>query len=275
MPANDFGLRLEQAYGRAIGRLWRQVAAAVMRGYDGLDTDDLAAAFRAFLPLAEQTIALGQQQAQAIAAAFLVQYVESQAGRAFRAEPVAADIPDTAPSGDPLPKALSQAVGVTWLAFSQGRPEREALGLGRLYVGRLAGRAVSTAAEKEMEHQAERSRGLVKGYEWVTVGDTCPACLSYQDGTVRPWSETVMRHNACDCQKVPAIVGVPDEVPRPTGEDIFRSMTPEQQAAIFKSAGEEKAALVREGKASLSDLAQIERTPGGRIVTEAPLEAVA
>lgn len=275
MPANAFGLRLEQAYGMAIGRLWRQVAAAVVRGFDGIDTEDLAAAFRAFLPLAERTIALGQQQAQAIAAAFLVQYVESQAGRAFRSEPVAADIAARAPSGAPLSEALSQAVGVTWLALRQGRPEREAMGLGRLYVGRLAGRSVSQAAEAEMAHQADRSRGLVRGYEWVTVGDTCPACLAYQDGSVRPWSETVMRHNGCDCIKSPVLVGVPDEAPRPTGEDLFRRMSPEQQAAIFKSAGAEKAELVRNGQATLADFAVIDRTPGGRVVTEAPLEAVA
>lgn len=276
MPATDYALRLEQAYGLTVGRLWREIVAIVLRGFDGIGPeDDLGPAFRRFLPIAERTIALGQQQAQALAIGFLQQYVEAEARRAYRPAPAGDGIAGKAPSASPLGDALSQAVGVTWLGLRQGRPAAEALGLGRLYVGRLAGRAVSQAAEEEVAHQADRSRGLVNGWEWVAVGDTCIACLANQDGTVRPWGETVMRHNACDCVKSPAIVGVPEDVQRPTGDELFRRMDPEQQAAIFKNAGEDKAELVRSGQASLADFVAITRTPGGRVVTEAPLEAVA
>lgn len=274
MPANTFGLRLEQAYGAAVGRLWRQVAAAVVDGFDGIDRDDLAAGFRAFLPLATRAVALGQQQAQALAVGFVTQYVESQASRAFRPEPAAAALAGRAPAGDDLSRAMASAVGVTWLSLRQGRPPGEALGLGRLYAGRLAGRAVAVAADRELEHQAERSRGLMVGWEWVTTGgETCVACLAEQDGRTRPWSEGIGRHNGCECIQSPVLAGVGDAAPRPTGDELFRAMSPERQAEVFKGAGEDKAELVRAGDASLRDFIARERTPGGRIVTEAPLPA--
>lgn len=274
MPATAFALRIEQAYGRRLAELWRQVAATVLRGFDGIAPDaDLTPAFRRFLPIAEQTIILGQQQAQTLAAAFLAQYVEAEAERAYRPEPVAADIPGRTARGDRLSSALSQAVGVTWLGLRQGRQPREALGLARLYVGRIAGRSVSDAADREISHQAERSRGLLRGWTWVTVGDTCPGCLAAADGEVRPYPVRMSRHNGCDCSASPAIIGVPERIRRPTGEEIFRRMSEEQQAAIFKSAGAEKAALIRSGQATLRDFLDVERTAAGSMVHEAPLEA--
>lgn len=276
MPATEYALRLEQAYGLAVGQLWREIVAIMLRGFDGIDPEtDLGPAFRRFLPIAERTIMLGQQQAQSLAAGFVTQYVEAEAQRAFRAAPVADDIPGRAPADDPLSGALANAAGVTWLALRQGRPPREALGLARLYVGRLAGRAVSMAAEREVSHQAERSRGLLRGWTWVTVGDSCPACLANQDGSVWSWDQPQRKHNGCDCAKSPVVVGVPDRVQRPTGEDLFRRMSPEQQASIFKNAGAEKAELVRTGAASLRDFVEVDRTPGGPVVSEAPLGAVA
>lgn len=275
MPATEYALRLEQFYGRAVRDLWKQVAAAVLRGYDGLDRDDLAAAFRAFVPLATQAVALGQQQAQALAVAFVQQYVETEASRAYRPAPRGDGIAERAPNGAPLSQAIASAAGVTWHALRQGRPLGEAMGLGRLYVGRLVGRAITDAADRELAHQAERSRNLLRGWTWVTVGDNCPACLAQQDGRVRLWSQGMRRHNGCDCARSPVIVGVPDRVQRPTGEDLFRRMSPDEQAAIFKNAGAEKAELVRSGAASLSDFVAIDPTPGGRVISEAPLEAVA
>jgi hypothetical protein len=53
------------------------------------------------------------------------------------------------------------------------------------------------------------------------------------------------------------------------------AMTPEQQAAIFKNAGAEKAELIRSGQATLSDFVDRASTSRGSVITEAPLEAVA
>jgi len=275
MPATEFALRLEQAYGRELGRLWRRVGLIVLAGYDRIDPERLAASFRAFVPAAVETIALGQQQAQALAVSFLTQYVEAEAQRAYRAAPAGDGIAGTAPDDAPLGLALSGAVGATWMALRQGRPAPEALGIGRLFVGRLAGRAVSDAAERELTHQASQSRGLLSGWAWVAVGDTCIACLAQADNVVRPYPIRMRKHAGCDCHAAPSIVGIEDRVARPTGEDLFRALRPEEQVAIFKSAGAEKAAMVRSGRASLRDFVELDPTVAGSVISEAPLGAVA
>lgn len=275
MPATGFALRLEQVYGRELAKLWRRVVAIVISGYDRVDHDDLAAFFRSFIPIAADTIVLGQQQAQALASAFVTQYVEAEAQRAYRPAAAADGIAGTSIDGAPLGSALSGAVGATWLALRQGRPTPEALGLGRLFVGRLAGRAVSDAAEREQSHQAERSRGLLKGWTWVSVGDSCPVCLAQADNRVRPYSASMRRHPGCDCIAAPQVVGIEERVTRPTGEDIFAAMAPDEQEAIFKNAGAEKAEMIRSGAARLADFVDTSATAAGRVITEAPLASVA
>ncbi|MCA1570316.1 MAG: hypothetical protein LC798_08370, partial [Chloroflexi bacterium] len=199
----------------------------------------------------------------------------AEAQRAYRPAPAADGIAGTARDGAPLETALSGAVGATWMALKQGRSTPEAVGLGRLFVGRLAGRAVSDAAEREVTHQADRSRGLLKGWSWVVVGDTCAACLAQATNSVRPYPVDARRHNGCDCLAAPALIGTQELVARPTGRELFMAMSREQQVAIFKNAGAEKAELIRSGQASLTDFVSTDTTAAGRVITEAPLVAVA
>lgn len=276
MPATRQALTLEQEYGRQVGRLWREVQAIILRQFEAVDVDDLEAAFRRFVTGAAPLIALGQQQAQRLAQGFLEDYVELEARRAFRAEPIGAGIAGTTRDGARIRIALTGAVGLAWRALGQGRPTSVALSTARAQVARVTSQAVSDAADRELEHQAERSpiRVVLEGWTWVAVGATCPACLSRQNGYVRPWSEQAGRHPGCDCQRVPAIKGIRETVERPTGDEIFRSLPRPQQEAMFKNAGADKAALIRSGEASLADFVARDRTAAGTVITEAPLEAV-
>lgn len=276
MPATATALQLEQLYGLRVAELWRRVQAGVLAQYDALDREDLAVAFRRFVASASTTIALGQDQAQSLAAAFVQQYVELETGRAYRIAAAGDGIAGTVRDGATVSQALAGAAGATWLAVASGRSIDEALLRARYLVGQVASTAVSDAAARETGHQAERSRGLMRGWTWVASGsDTCPACLSSQDGRTRPWSEGLRRHPGCSCIRSPVMPGVRELIPRPTGEELFAAMTPEQQAGVFKAAGADKAALIRDGQATLADFVARDRIAAGPVVTEAPLQAVA
>lgn len=275
MPATRQALTLEQEFGRRVGRLWRDVALNVSRQFDSVASDDLQRAFAYFVATAAPTIMLGQREAQRIAAAFAQQYVEVEAGRAFRAEPEAAAIAGTTRDGERLGFALAGAVGLTWRALRTGHPTSTALSIARAHIRRLAGQAVSDAADRELEHQAERQPRLLRGWTWVAVGASCIACLAQQDGETHPWSTPARRHGGCDCRRVPVITGIPDVVTRPTGDELFRALSPLEQTAIFKNAGADKAALIRSGEASLADFVARDLTAAGPVITEAPLAAVA
>lgn len=270
MPASALSLQLEQQYGTQVGELWRRIVALIAREWRTIDPDRLEASFRAFIAVAAGTIELGQRDAQQLAAAFVGQYVEAEAERAYRPAPVAADIGGTTRDGTVLRSALANAVGVVWLRLLQGATIDVALATGESFVGRLAASAVSDAADREVEHQAERSpRQVVKGWTWQTVGRTCVACLSRQDGIVRPWRAKGRRHPHCDCIRAPIVAGAPERVARETGDDIFRRMTPAEQAAIFKADGEARAAAIRDGRARLADFATVDRTAAGTVIAEA------
>lgn len=275
MPATRQALRLEDEYGRRVGRLWRRVARTVLAQFDGLDSANLRSAFATFVAGATATVELGQLEAQRLAAAFVEQYVEVEASRAFRAAPTGDGITGTTRAGDSLRLALTGATGMAWRALGTGRPVGMALAIARAQVARTVSQAVSSAADRELEHQAERQPVLMTGWERVPAGDACIACLADTGGDPRPWSESMLEHPHGDCVRSPVLVGVPERVARPTGDELFRGLSRAQQEATFRHAGAEKAALIRAGEASLADFVVRDRTAAGTVITEAPLEAVA
>ena len=66
-----------------------------------------------------------------------------------------------------------------------------------------------------------------------------------------PPPATLHIHAGCDCVAEPVVGGVPDTARRPTGRDMFDSMTETQQ---IESIGEAAADAVRSGQVDLSDL---------------------
>lgn len=274
MPRSRQSLALEREYATSVARLWRSVAQIVERQFAQVDPNQLERAFAAFVATAAPTISLGQEQAQRLTAAFVRQYVESETGRAFREAAIAGGIAGSATDGQPVRKALAGGVGFAWRALQGGADTSTALRFARNQVVQLTSRIVADSAERELSHQADRS-AVLKGWTWVTFGDSCIACLAQQTGEVLPYPARNRRHNRCDCRAIPAVLGVRDQVKRPTGDELFKAMSVAQQEAIFKNAGSDKAELVRSGQASLADFVTTAPTAAGRVVTEAPLEAVA
>lgn len=274
MPATELSLRLEAAYQARLAELVRRVLVLVDAHYAGIDPTELSTSFRRFVAAATRTVELGQAQAQALSVAFVEQYVQAETGRAWQAAPAADGIVGTMRDGRTVSSALTGAPGSAWQAIGSGRTVAGALVFGRYVARAAAGNAVADTAWREQTHQASRSRGLLTGWTWVTSGrSSCPACLAQQDGRIRRSSTPLERHSGCDCIAVPKVVGIGDAVSRPTGEDLFAQMAPEAQAAVFKAAGEEKAAAIREGRATLADFATTAGTSRGTVVTEAPLGA--
>lgn len=276
MPRTAAALQAERAYAAALADIRRRISAEVARLTVELDIDDIAAAIAAFAPLAARLIASGQVEAQQAAAGFVADYLEAEGVRA-RQRSIATDVAGSNEEGEPLTRLVggSLASGILGM-LRRGHLTSEALRFAAHAVSRLASAEVAAAADREIEHQATDSR-RVEGWLWVlTGGENCAACLSRADGRLRSMDEPFPRHPHCDCIRSIRLSGDPQTLEHPTGEELFAAMTPEQQARQFRTAGEEKAELVRSGQLKLADLVAVERHANWRaIVTERSLAEVA
>jgi hypothetical protein len=91
-------------------------------------------------------------------------------------------------------------------------------------------------------------------------------------GAIRADDEVLPVHEHCRCTSEPVIRGVREQVQRPTGHDIFESLSTQEQDARLGPAAE----LVRTGQASLDDL--VTTSPMALVddrITQAPLKALA
>jgi hypothetical protein len=271
MPASPRSLTLEQLHRRRIQAIARRTAALVADRYDRIDPDDLAAGFRAFVPIAAELIAAGQRDAQIATAAFYAAYAGEELGAARPTPAPTRGIAGTTVDGRRLAAPLGAVVPATYLAIKQGRPLGQALGFGRFASIRIAGSETSDAAWRELLAEMQGDPAAA-GWTWVSSGKSCGACLAQTDNRIRPATQRMGRHAGCDCTAAPVMAGAPDRVRRPTGRDAFNRMTPEEQAATFKAGGAEKAAAIRDGRIELEDLVRVEQHADWRAtITEASL----
>lgn len=194
----------------------------------------------------------GQRSAQLLAAAYLSAYRTLETGQSVRPRPIA-DFAGTTIDGRSVRDMA---------AFAD--PDRSRL---------VAETEVIDAGFRELANQSSGQR-VIRGWTWVCFGDTCAACLSQMDGSVRSWNRPMGRHPGCDCESVP-VFDVAPTVTRPTGEDIYRSMSIEEQTAVFKNAGDQRRLLIAAGVATLADFATEQHFRDWRpVITEQSLEAV-
>jgi hypothetical protein len=271
MPASPRSLTLEQLHRQRIQAIARRTAALVADRYDRLDVDNLAASFRTFVPVAAELVASGQRDAQAATAAFYAAYAGAELGAARATPTPRPGIAGTTVDGRPLRAPLAAVVPATYLAIKSGRPIAQALGFGRFAAIRIAGSETSDASWRELLGQLQ-SDPTAAGWTWVSSGRSCGACLAQADNRTRPATQRMGRHAGCDCTAAPVMAGAADRARRPTGRDAFNRMTPEEQAATFRSGGAEKAAAIRAGQIGLEDLVRVERHAEWRAtITEASL----
>ena len=275
MPRTRDALLAEAAYRTAVEEIRAEIAEILRRAALDLDETQLTRSISEFVPAAARLVASGQAAAQTAASRFLAEFLGAETRSTPRPLAIGNEIAGQNSEGAPLLPLIAAGIGRTIFgAIIGGQSARHGVEAGARSVANFASSEIVAAADSELVRQAERRRG-VRGWIWVPVGLTCAACLSYGSGTVRPFSERPPRHSRCNCIVSIQMEDDPQTVTRPTGEQLFRSMTPEQQAASFRTAGAEKAELVRSGRVSLADLMAVEQHANWRdTLVERPLAAV-
>jgi hypothetical protein len=273
VPATVQSLQIEQGFRDRLLLRALQAAQAINARFALIDPEDLTTSFHNMVGELAALIALGQRDAQVLAQVFLNMHFEVEQGRAAPLRPASQDIAGTTFDGRSINGLVSGFIPVVFIALNRGTSLDTALNLGRHAVWRAAITEITDAASRELTYQSERLPQMT-GWTWVTGGSKpCGACLAMQNGEVWPWSVPMSRHAGCSCVQSPAYANDPGTVQRPTGQDIFDGMTPEQQASTFKSGGEAKAEAINNGEISLSDLVKVETHETWRdSITEASLE---
>ena len=116
---------------------------------------------------------------------------------------------------------------------------------------------------------------VVVGWRRATSGAPCGACLAAATGAILDTEDVPEAHTNCQCVAEPVIRGVRDLHPRPTGEEIFDSLTAEQQDALFAGrGGAEKARLIRSGTPLSALITRSTMAAQADQITETPLAAL-
>jgi hypothetical protein len=275
VPRSREALVAEVAYRQALDEIQieigRQLATLTMR----IDRDRLAAEIESLLPTLASLVAAGQQQAQTAASSFLASFLAAETRSSPRPLAIGSEIAGANSEGAPLLPLLAASLGRSLFSQLQnGRSVDDALSGATRGLVRMATGEIVAAADSELQRQGERRRG-VSGWVWVPVGLTCGACLSYGSGETRPWSERPPRHPRCNCIVSVVMDDDPGTIRRPTGDELFRAASREQQIQMFRTAGETKAELVHSGRVTLRELMDVEQHASWRdTITERPLAAV-
>lgn len=219
-------------------------------------------------------IEAGQTRSQTLTAGFVRQKVQLEARRSLPAAGISARIAGSTTDGRRIVDALGAVGPAVMIALRQGRDLGSALSYGAAGAARLAATEVLDAGRREAAAQAEQAPDTLIGWVWVVSTEGgCAACLGSADGDVHEWDEDMESHPWCTCMRSPEIAGAPREVDRPTGADIYGSLTAQQQVDTFHSAGEQKAALVGAGLVSLGAMVGRSESHDWRgIVSERPLD---
>lgn len=276
MPANPATLRAEQGYRAALLIRARQAVIAATSRLATVDPENLGASFLAILPSLVALITLGQRDAQILATAYLRTVSELELGEPLDLQPINPAIAGSTFDGRAVEAGLRAFIPATFLALKRGLVINSALNIARYGVSRFVHTEVTDAAMRETAAQGAANPEVSSGWTWVTGGaKPCGACLANQNGRVHPWSRPMGRHAGCSCIESPVFPDVPDTAPRPTGMDIFTSMTAAQQVGTFRTAGEAKAALVNSGRITLDDLVDVQESHQWRDqIVEKPLDAL-
>lgn len=269
MPANPRSLELEESYRRSLQRLSRRVSALLLDRFRRVDADDIKASLAEFIPVAAVMIGLGQEQAITLARAYLGSFVQAEVGDTPElVEPRAAGVTF---DGRSLEEGLNATPAKVLLAIKMGRPVRDALAFGAFSVTRFATTEVVDASRHELQQQMESSE-QIEGWRWNAAGSACGFCAAKDDGAIYRPTSVLIGHAGCSCVQEIVVRDVEETIIRPTGKEVFESMSKEQQNQRF---GEPKAELLRSGRITFDDLVKVERheewRPSG---TEAPLKSL-
>lgn len=277
MPASQRSLLITDAYrSRTVGLRQRAMLATSQAWTSTIDFSDLDDSFRRWHIGAVAMTTAAQAQAAQLSDGYLSAFSTSELGQYV--PPVGLDPAKYAGVTDwgrPVAALLAPSLIVVKAAIGDGRTPDEAsrFGMGRAVQNVAsqtdgAGRAALSDAMVESKH--------VDGWRRVTGSAPCGACLAEATGDVMDPSEDLGVHPFCSCTKEPVIADVPDDVQRPTGQDLFDSMSDQEQDDLFAGrGGSDKADLIRSGDVPLSALiTHSDQVSGQTVLTETPLKAL-
>lgn len=274
MAANRRSLALTDRYRDALLQLRLRATVATAQAWRNLSPEDLDGSYRAWMATAIAVVEASKVRGVALSDAYLAAFLASETGREYQPRGVDPDAYMDTEDGRSLAAALVvPLLTVKMLADSRGLDV--ALGMGLLRASRIVATEVLGAPRRALgDLMADTPE--VKGWRRVTRPNACGACLALANGVVMDPGARLKVHGNCRCTAEPVVRGVRDRYIRPTGEEIFRAMSPKQQAELFRGrGGEEKAELLRSGAVPFAALvAHQEQAVGPATFTEASLKAL-
>lgn len=271
MPRTRRTLELEQRHRLRVQAIAERTRDLVVARYEDLAPANLRPQLERATLQAAAIITDGQRQSQLTTAGFYAETMTEELARGIPTRPIADGIAGATVDGRPMRSPLGAVTPAIFMGLAAGRGFGQALQYGTFAAGRIAQSETSDASWRELFAQMQAD-DLARGWTWVSGGESCPACLAQSDGETRPATQRMGRHPGCDCVAAPVPAGSPAIVSRTTGAQLFARMTPEQQAAAFRGAGEIKAAAIRDGRITLDQVARLEYHAAWRAtVSEASL----
>lgn len=236
MARSQTSLRLTDRYSQSLATTAARVAR-IARSRWNMDPGDFDGSYETWLDVVVPLVTSAQRTNERLSVAYINAFLRSETGRSARLK-LAESVAGTSRDGRPLREAWESPPIKAKVAMSEGKSVEQAMAeaqtaalrhadLDTYYGARSASTALMVAAT------------AITGYMRVAGGNACGACLGAADGTVFDTDEVFEFHPHCDCVAEPVVIGVPDNVQRPTGQEIFNKLPrAEQDRRLGKSAAE-------------------------------------
>lgn len=267
MPVSAQAARLTDIYRTAVLRNREAAIRLITRSLAAINLDDLDLLDR-WVRDATATVLAAQDRVGLLTISWMVAYLRASDVRPTTVgmRPVGVAV---GRDGRPVERLLDQArVALLWqLGRHAGRDRAVATGVAEAArIGRSAVMHTARAtAAAQMEAEPE-----VQGWRRVTSSRPCGACLALATRTIHSPTVNFRAHSHCRCTAEPVVADRAERVRRPTGQELWDGMTPQEKAEFFAGrGGADKARLVdQRGLDVLVDTT-------GDETTEASLAAIA
>lgn len=194
--------RLLEAYRRRVAAVHALVDRQVLELFGDIDPDAIADSFRDFVDKAAPVIAAGQQSTAALAAAFMRAYLFARTGRLVDLENLD-EIAGTRPDGTPIADGMGAFGPMVLGRIADGAAAAQALDFGRYLATRFADGELTSAGDRAIAGQVERS-GRFRTWEGLVSQGACDPCAA--NAGIHPIDVPIYRHPGCRCVYVPLLV---------------------------------------------------------------------
>lgn len=152
--------------------------------------------------------------------------------------------------GRPLTESLRSPLIGTFRKLKEGEPPESALSYGLNRATRMVGMDFDQSHRSALLQTIDADERF-DGWNRAIRGG-CGACTAKAQGLSHDLWFPV--HPGCQCVAEPNVKDVPDNFPRPTGQQLFENSSTQEQNEML---GPEIADLVRKGEIELGDLVEV------------------